>query len=135
MPASAGTPTIWDKIRVGFQALVGQAPTNATDAATLAGIQKDLNNDLSLLEGLFGPVVNQIETDAQTDVLSFLAGIAKAIPVGSVTSVSQITAAVLAAAKAIGGPINTQIGTIESSALNVLVGAAAVSAGHTNLTA
>ena len=135
MPASAGTPTIFDKIRVGFEALTGQTPTNPTDVATLAGIKNDLNNDVTNLETIFGPVVKDIENDAFGDVTKFLTGIAVAIPVGSVTSLGQIVNVVKDAAKDVGGPIATQIGQIEASSLNTLVSAASVAAGHLNLSA
>lgn len=133
MPASQGTPTIFDKIRVGFEALTGQVPTNPADLATLAGVKNDLNNDVTNLENIFGPVLKSIETDAFGDVSKFLVGIAAAIPVGSVTSLGQIVTVIKDAAKDLGGPISTQIGQIESSSLNTLVSAAAVAAGHLNL--
>lgn len=134
MPASAGTPTIFDKIRVGLAALTGHNPSNPTDAATLAGVQRDLQQDVAVIEGLFGPTVSAVEADAMTDVTTFLSGIAKAIPVGSVTSLSQIVGVVKAAASALGGPVHTQIGSLESSVLSTLVSAASVAAGHVNLT-
>lgn len=135
MPAIDGTPTIFDKLRVGFQALTGQAPTNAVDVATLAGVKNDLSKDMAALETLFGATIQAVQGDAFNDVTKFLAGIAAAIPVGSATNLSQVISVVTSAAKALGGPIATQIGQIESSALNTLVSAASVAAGHTKLTA
>ena len=134
MPAANGTPTIFDKLRVGFQALVGQTPQNPIDAQTLAGIKNDINKGVTDLESIFGATIQNIETDALTDVTTFLTGIAKAIPVGSVTSLSQIVNVVKAAAGALGGPVATQVGQVESSALNTLVSAASIAAGHVNLT-
>ena len=133
MPASAGTPTVFDKIRVGFEALVGQTPANPIDAATLAGINRDIATGMSDLETLFGATISAVEQDALGDVTTFLSGIAKAIPVGSVTSLSQIVNVVKASAQALGGPIGTQVGQVESSALNTLVSAASVAAGHVNI--
>lgn len=135
MPAANGTPTIFDKVRVGIAAIFGKTPAPGTpDAATLAGDKADLDKAVNDLETIFGPTVQAIEGDALGDVTSFLGGIAKAIPVGSVTSLSQIVNVVTAAAKALGGPIAQQIGTVESGALNTLVSAASVAAGHVNLT-
>lgn len=134
MPAIDGTPTVFDKLRVGFQAITGHNPANPTDAATLAGDQRDLHQAVADLEAIFGATVQAVEASAFTDVTKFITGIATAIPVGSVTTLGEVVNAVRDSAKAIGGDIHTQVGQIESSALNTLVSAAATAAGHLKLT-
>ena len=131
MSIAAGTPTVFDQIKASWDALTGHA--TSVDQTVLAGLQAEFTNALGTVEGIFGPTLVTIEQDAQNDVLSFLTGIAKAVPIGSVTSLSQIVNVVVSAAKALGGPIATQIGALESTALQTLVGAAAVAAGHVKL--
>lgn len=131
MSIEAGTPTVFDKAKADLDAVFGKVTPQ--DQIVLAGQKQSLDNALSALENMFGPVVKNIEADALSDVTKFLQGIAAAIPVGSVTSLSEVVKVVTDAAKDIGGPIATQIGQIESSALNTLVSAASVAAGHTTL--
>lgn len=125
MPASAGTPTIWEKIA----ALWGG--DGAENAAVLAGDKADLAKGVAALQGLFGPVVNEIETDALTDVTGFLKGLAAAAP--TFTSLSQAVNYVKGSAAALGGPVGQQVGSLSQSALITLVSAALVAVGKLNV--
>jgi hypothetical protein len=133
MSIAAGTPTVIDQAKALWDELTHH--TSAADQTVLAGLQRDFTSTINSLETAFGPVVKTIEADAFSDVTTFLNGIASAIPVGSVTSLTAIVNVVKAAVSAMGGPIATQIGSLESTALHTLVGAAAVAAGHVNLSA
>lgn len=127
MPASEGTPTVIDKLKVGIETLFGHAPTAGPDAATLAGIKADLQKDLTTVETLFGPVLQEVKTDGLGDLASFLQAELTAIP--DITSVSQAMAIVKASAGAEAGTINAQLKTISQSSLTALVSAALTAVG------
>lgn len=120
MPASQGTPTIWQKIG----AIFGQGGT--TQAATLAGDERDAATLLADLEGLFGPTVVTLETDGLAAVTAFLKEVLSVAPI---TSLSTAISAVKTAATTAGGTLLTQIESLGEQALTTLISAALTALG------
>lgn len=131
MSIAAGTPTVIDQIKALWDQLRGQA--TATDQTVLNGLHNDFSQAIGQLEKDFGPVVSAVESDAYAEVTGLLHGIASAVPVGGFTSFSQASAAILSVAHTLSPGIAAQLGNIQSTAIQTLIGAALQAAGHVNL--
>lgn len=131
MPASAGTPTILQKIgaALGFGAALGMTPAEIT--ATQAGDQADLTKAEQTIVGLFAPIFNLAETDGLSDLTAFLQAVLGAVP--NITSVSQAVNIVKAAATAENGVLSQQVQTLGQTSLTTLVSAALAAVGKVNV--
>ena len=131
MPASAGTPTIWEKLAVafGFGASAGLTPDQIT--AVQAGDQRDLTAGEQVVVGLFQPILNAAEGDGISDLATFLKAILAAVP--TITSVSQATNIVNGAIGAENGTLQQQAVSLGQSGLITLVSAALSAVGKVNL--
>ncbi len=133
MPASQGTPTIFEKIDAGFDKLVGIKPSSPAEAETMAGVQADLQKAWALIKGVFGPTIQAVDATAFGDVTKFLQGVYSAIPAGGITSIAQDLDIAKGVAGVVGGALPGQIHALESSVLVTLVSAALTAEGHGSL--
>lgn len=131
MPASAGTPTVLQKIAAvfGFGAAIGMTPDEI--AATQAGDARDLTAGEQVVLGLFAPILNAAEGDGVSDLAAFLKALLGALP--SVTSVGQAVNIVSAALEAEAGTLQKQAISIGQSGLITLISAGLSAVGKTNL--
>lgn len=127
MSEAAGTPTIWEKIGAVF------GLDGASNAAVLAGDQRDLSTAEQTILALFKPVLAQAEQEGVADLISLLQGILVLVP--GVTSVSGAVGIVSAVLKGEAGPLAAQAEKLGQTALSTLVSAALSSLGKTNLPA
>lgn len=130
MPASAGTPTVLEKIAaaLGFGASVGLTPDEIT--ATQAGDQRDLTAGEQVLVGLFSPILGVAEQDGLGDLAQFLTAVAG---LSSVTSVSGATNIVSGALSAEAGVMQKQAIALGQTSVSTLITAALAKVGKTNL--
>jgi hypothetical protein len=130
MPASAGTPTVWEKIaaKLGFGAGIGMTPDEIT--TTLAGDNADITKAEQEIVGLFAPILNVAETQGLGDLATFLKAIAG---IGSVSSVSQAANIVNAALAAEAGTLQKQAIALGQTSLTTLISAALAAVGKVNL--
>ena len=130
MPASQGTPTVWEKLAVafGFGASAGLTPDQIT--AVQAGDQRDLTTAEKDVLALFQPILNTAEQTGLGDLTTFLSAIAG---IGSVTSVSQAANIVNAALAAEAGTLEKQAIALGQTSLTTLISAALAAVGKVNL--
>lgn len=130
MPASQGTPTVWEKLAVafGFGAQAGLTPDQIT--ATQAGEQRDLTVGEQAIVGLFAPILNVAEQDGLGDLAQFLVAVAG---LSSVTSVSGATNIINAALSAEAGVMQKQALSLGQTSVGTLISAALAKVGKTNL--
>ena len=130
MPASQGTPTVWEKIAVlfGFGAQAGLTPDQIT--ATQQGEHRDFTAGEKVVVGLFEPILNVAEQDGLGDLAQFLTAIAG---LSSVTSVSKAASIVNGALEAEGGTMQKQAIALGQTAVSTLIAAALTKVGKVNL--
>lgn len=128
MPASQGTPTIWEKIGVAFGITSGLTSDEVN--AIKAGEQKDLTTAEQAVVGLFQPILNVAEQQGLGDLTQFLTAVAG---LSSVTSIGGAANIVNAALAAEGGTMQKQAIALGQTAISTLIGAALTKVGKVNL--
>lgn len=130
MPASAGTPTILEKIAaaLGFGAAVGLTPDEIT--ATQQGDSRDLTTAEQEVVALFQPILGAVEQEGLGDLVQFLTAVAG---LGSVTSVSGAANIVNAALSAEAGVMQKQAISLGQTSITTLISAALAKVGKVNL--
>jgi hypothetical protein len=125
MPASQGTPTIWEKIGAVFNL------DGAQNAAILAGDQRDLSKAEQDVLAIFQPILNSAEGTGLSDLVSMLQGILTLVPgVSTVSGAVQIVTSVL---QGEAGPLAAQAKALGQTSLTTLVSAALAALGKVNL--